>query len=312
MTAPAIRQVACIGEVMIEIVAGDDGTAHLNVAGDTYNTAVYLAQELEGTGPNTSYVTALGRDRFSDRILADMAARGIGTGCVERRAGRVPGLYAIDTDEEGERHFTYWRSESAARTLFMPPCDVPVQRLSQFDLLYLSGITLAILPVATRTKLFGFLKRFRSSGGRVAFDSNFRPALWKDTGTARDVVGEMWRHTDVALPSLDDEMALFGDGDLRAVARRIRAAGVTDGAIKRGAMGPVDLALRHENATYPVAPSVIDTTAAGDSFNGAFLAATIRGRPTFDAMQAGHSLATRVIGVAGAILPRDPTDAPAT
>jgi 2-dehydro-3-deoxygluconokinase len=50
---------------------------------------------------------------------------------------------------------------------------------------------------------------------------------------------------------------------------------------------------------------VVDTTAAGDSFNGAYLAALLAGGSEADCLAGGHAMAAKVIGHPGAIIPRD-------
>ena len=49
---------------------------------------------------------------------------------------------------------------------------------------------------------------------------------------------------------------------------------------------------------------VVDTTAAGDSFSAAFLANRLLGGSPEDAAEAGHRLASQVIQVPGALIPR--------
>lgn len=295
-------KIACIGEVMIEILGHPSGEARLNVAGDSYNTAVYLAQLARGSDCTVSYVTALGQDTFSQRALHEMQRFGIGTDHIERRCDRNIGLYAIDTDAAGERSFTYWRSESAARTLFSAPCVVTLDVLTQFDLVYLSGISLAILPASVRVTLIDALAAYRRSGGLVAYDSNHRPRLWEDAQTAIDVNNAMWCVTDIAVPSVDDEMAIHGDASEAAVLARLKASGVTDGALKRGMAGPYDLTRSTSGLTFAPATRVVDTTAAGDSFNAGYLFARASGADQATALQAGHELASRVIGHKGAII----------
>jgi 2-dehydro-3-deoxygluconokinase len=295
-------KIACIGEVMIEIVSQQAGDAALNVAGDSYNTAVYLAQLARGTDCRVSYVTALGQDTFSQRAVAHMQRFGIDTQHIERRADRNIGLYAIDTDAAGERSFTYWRSESAARTLFSTPCAVGLDLLTDFDLVYLSGITLAILPPAVRAALLDALATYRRNGGTVAYDSNHRARLWEDARTAIEVNNAMWAVTDIAVPSVDDEMAIHGDTSEDAVLARLAAAGLRDGALKRGPSGPFDLTRSTAGITFAPATRVVDTTAAGDSFNAGYLFERARGAGQAAALQAGHDLAARVIGHKGAII----------
>lgn len=296
-------RIVCVGEVMIELIAGDGNAAELNVAGDTYNTAAYLkraAPEL-----HVEYVTVLGRDRFSDRIVRDMKARGIGTAAVTRHPNRMPGLYAIETDAAGERSFAYWRSSSAARTLFDADGRDPADVLAGHDLVLLSGISLAILSIAARDRLRSALDGFRASGGLIAFDSNFRPRLWDDLELARAETERFWRCTDIALPSVDDEMTLFDDADGTDVISRLRSWGVSRGALKRGDAGPMDLGSEGQALNVPVAENVVDTTAAGDGFNAGYLAATAAGRSSIKAMEAGHALALKVIGKRGAIVDVD-------
>jgi 2-dehydro-3-deoxygluconokinase len=297
-------RVASIGECMVELtLPREDGAgSRVGFAGDTANAAIYLKRAAPEIA--VAYVTALGTDPLSARMLAFFQAEGLDTALVERRPDRVPGLYAISLDEKGERSFTYWRDSSAARTLFLPPAEVTPDSLAGFDLVYLSGITLAVLAPQARTALAAFLDGYRRRGGRVAFDSNYRPRLWPDQATARREIAAFWTLTDIALPSLDDELALFGDSGEAAVRARLAAAGVRRGALKRGADGPLALGADLGLPDFPPAARVVDTTAAGDSFNGAYLAALLRGETEPACLAAGHAMASEVIGHPGAIVPR--------
>ena len=234
-----------------------------------------------------------------------MEARGIGATAVARHPKRMPGLYAIETDSAGERSFAYWRSSSAARTLFDEDGRDPADVLAGHDLVLISGISLAILSGAARDRLRNSLEGFRASGGLLAFDSNYRPLLWNDLELARAETERFWRCTDIALPSVDDEMALFGDADGAEVIARLRSWGLSRGAIKRGDAGPVDLGPEGHALYVPMAKNVVDTTAAGDSFNAGYLAATATGHSARKSMEAGHALALKVIGKRGAIVDID-------
>lgn len=290
-------KVAAIGEAMIEL-SMDGATAGVGVAGDTLNTAIYLKR----TAPDIQidYVTRLGTEPFSTRIWDFIAAQGVGTGAIERDPAGTPGLYAITTDEQGERSFTYWRDNAAARSVFMSAEGPDFSVLSGYDVVYLSGISLAILPDQTREALLRWLAAYRKTGGRLVYDSNHRPRLWKDRRTAQRVNAEMWALSDIALPSIDDEQAIT-DESAETVAARFIALGRT-GALKRGPAGPLCLATG-TTSEYAPAKRVVDTTAAGDSFNGAYLGTLLSGKSQAEALRAGHDLAARVVGHKGAILP---------
>ena len=206
-----MAKVASIGECMIELRHRGERELDLGFGGDTLNFAVYLARLSRGRDLAVDYVTALGDDPYSDSMIAAWQAEGVGCDLVARLPGRLPGLHTIRTDARGERSFTYWRSASAARDVLRGAHGARIaEQLADYDLLYLSGITLSILDPAQRDALIALADRIRAQGGRVAFDSNFRPAGWPDRDEARSAFDAMLRRVDIALPTLDDDQALFG------------------------------------------------------------------------------------------------------
>ena len=296
-------RVASIGECMIELSPRPQGLFALGFGGDTLNTAVYMAR----LGVAVDYLTALGDDPFSDEMLSAWNGEGVGTGQVRRIPGRLPGLYLIQTDARGERRFSYWRDRAPARDLFgLPDSDALIDAIRGYDLVYLSGISLSLYGAEGRARLAGALDGVRERGGRVAFDSNYRPRNWPDAETAREAMAEMLRRTDIALVSDDDERALWGDDRPSATAQRIRSLGVGEIVVK-GAGNPA-LVLTADAKPVTVAPvrdaAPVDTTAAGDSFNAAYLAARLSDAPPVDAARAGHHLAAAVIRHPGAVIPR--------
>ncbi|MEN8196927.1 MAG: sugar kinase [Pseudomonadota bacterium] len=304
-----MKRIACIGECMIELfedAASGPGTMRRTWGGDTLNSAVYLARELADGQARVHYVTVLGDDPYSAEMLDGWAAEGIDTGLTERLPGALPGLYTIRVDERGERNFLYWRDHAAARRLFTTEkAEQTLAALAGFDWLYFSGITLAILGAGGREKLMDLCRAVRARGGQVAFDTNFRPRLWPDREEARRVIAQAWRQASVALPTFEDEAALFGDGNAAATVARLQDAGCGEIAVKRGA-DPCIVASNGDMAEVAAEPvsRVVDSTAAGDSFNAAYIAARVAGRPPLEAAKAGHVLAAQVIGHRGAIIQR--------
>ncbi|MRS21507.1 sugar kinase [Enterobacteriaceae bacterium RIT692] len=301
------KKIAIIGECMIELSEKGENIKR-GFGGDTLNTAVYLARQSDNQQLRVDYVTALGTDSFSDQMIAAWQQEKVETALIQRLDNKMPGLYFIETDEHGERTFWYWRNDAAARFwLDSAQADQICQQLAHYDYLYLSGISLAILPAASRDKLMALLSACRQNGGKVIFDNNYRPRLWADKASAQQAYAEMLRHTDMAFLTLDDEDLLWGEQPLDAVIARTRAAGVQEIAIKRGAdsclVAVGDEPLRDVAAIKLAKEKVIDTTAAGDSFSAGYLAVRLGGGSAEDAAARGHLTASTVIQHRGAIIP---------
>ena len=114
-------RVACIGEAMLELqVSTVPGSCEVGVAGDVLNTAVYLRRMLPEIF-GVSIISLLGSDRLSSDIVRFVDAQGLDTTYLCSVPERLPGAYAITTDQHGERSFHYWRNQSAARSLFQAP-----------------------------------------------------------------------------------------------------------------------------------------------------------------------------------------------
>ena len=299
-----MMRIVAIGECMVELSPLELAEVfQLSYAGDTLNTAWYLRRLLKPKY-QIEYFTAVGSDLVSDQMLNFFKRSGIETENILRRHGKSVGLYMIRL-YRGERSFTYWRSNSAAQSL--ASAEMPLQTsLARADLAYFSGITLAILPLKDRKTLMKVLHDFRRQGGIVAFDPNLRPTLWNSTEDMTQVVMKAAAISDIVLPSYEDEAKWYGDKDLSATVDRYTAVKVKCCVVKNGP-GRILAFNKGQYVSYDPIKNlkVIDTTAAGDSFNAGFIAAHLQGSDLFDAVQAGSSLAEKVIEKSGALVDLD-------
>jgi 2-dehydro-3-deoxygluconokinase len=302
--------IAVIGECMIELSIKQGSTTR-GFGGDTLNTSVYLSRLLKGRDFSIHYVTGVGTDPFSQEMLDSWQKENIQTDLVQRMADKMPGLYSIVTDEQGERSFYYWRNDAAAKFwLKTAETDRIIQQIEHYDYVYLSGISIAILDAESILKLLDLLKQVKSNGGKVIFDNNFRPRLWHSLDLARSVYADILSLTDIAFLTLDDEDLLWGKLPYEQVIERTKQFGVTEIIIKRGSDSCIiDSAEGHFDvpANKIAKDKVIDTTAAGDSFSAGYLGARLTGQnPSQSALQ-GHLVAGTVIQYRGAIIPVDAT-----
>lgn len=282
--------------------AGQPRDFRLGFAGDTFNTAWYLARI--ATDIDVSYLTAVGDDVISEDMRAFMRCSRINDAYVQIIDGKTVGLYLIHL-KEGERSFSYWRDTAAARQLAMNKAVLD-EAMQNADLIYFSGITLAILDPDSRVNLFDALKRARSKGKTVAFDTNLRPRLWKRPQEMKETIRLAAEQADIVLPSFDDEAAWFGDRDAYETLARYTRYGAPNIIVKNSSE-PVlfqqDGAVRHVNVEP--ASTVVDTTAAGDSFNAAVLASTMKSIDFDEGIKAGCQLAGQVVRQKGALVPVD-------
>lgn len=294
------KRFVSIGECMIEMSGGDERQYRLGYAGDTLNTSWYMRALLPKEW-SVDYVTALGDDLYSKEMRAFIGANGIGTSHIQEIAGRRPGLYMIH-QAGGDRHFTYWRGQSAAK-LLADDTEALDAALAGADLVYFSGITLAILAPRARGRLMKAIVKAREAGARVAFDPNLRPALWTSPGIMASTLTAAATISDIVLPTHSDEAPLFKDASTDATADRYLDIGVEEVAVKNGAE-PAVVATRDGRHTVrsKAVQKVVDTTGAGDSFNGGYLSARIAGATPAEAAARAHEVAGIVIGHAGALV----------
>ncbi|HKY18000.1 MAG TPA: sugar kinase [Rhizomicrobium sp.] len=289
-----------IGECMVELRPVADGHLRRGFAGDAYNTAVYLKRSAPQI--DVAFLTATGDESLSNAMVESWRGEGIGDRLVFRIPGQRPALYLIETNAKGDRKFHYWRGETPAKEwLRLLLAAGGAEVLNKADLVYISGISLAILSPADRRAAIQLLGSLKT---KLAFDPNIRPALWGSMDEAKDMFEAMANASAIVLPSRQDYQFLYGMDDPDEQIRF--TATLTKGEI---ALTCDEEGCRvHANGNTVAMPtealSVVDTSGAGDSFNGAYLAARLTGKDPLEAARAGLALAAKVVAQPGALIPR--------
>ena len=297
-----MKRVVCIGECMVELRATGANSFARSYSGDVYNTAVYLKRSLPDA--QVQFLSATGDDAMSGAMRKAWRAEGIDDTLAFTVTGGSPGLYLIENDARGERRFQYWRSHSAARQWLTLLRDEDETVLRGADIVYLSGITLAILAPAERQDAIELLRRLRPHVGRIAFDPNVRLKLWETMQAAEAALQAALSIADIALPSTEDAKLLLHIDDPLGQMNRLQGFGAREIALTLGADG----CLVADGAVLtrlpaPAVDVITDTSGAGDAFNGAYLASRLRGASVVEAAQSGLLLGSRVIAHAGAVVP---------
>ncbi len=289
-----------IGECMIELSQAEGGLLRKSFAGDVFNSLWYARAGLPESW-TVSFLSAVGTDPTSDEMVQFISDAGVSCAHMRRIEARRPGLYMIHL-EGAERSFSYWRETSAARLLAEDHAHMR-SAIFDADVVYLSGITLAILPDADVEALLVVLDDARTEGKLVAFDSNIRPALWASKERMKRLIGGAAAVSSVVFPSFDDEQAAFGDKTTEDTLARYAGYGAERVVLKNGA---AEVCVHEAGRTVviptPNVEQIRDTTGAGDSFNGAFLASYVQQGDMAQAVKAGQTCAGQVIGHHGALV----------
>lgn len=293
---------AAIGECMIELSGANGDQWRMGFAGDTLNTTWYVRALTEADFA-VDYVTAFGDDPFSVKQRTFLRDNGINTAHSPIIVGARPGIYAI-TLTGSERSFTYWRNDAAARHLVDDP-DALAKSLDGRQIIYFSGITMGILSPKSRQNVLNAVSNARRQGSLVVFDANYRPRLWENADTARQVLSNAFHVTDIALPTFPDENALFGDATPDDTAARIASYGVREIVVKDGTEPALVIAGGTRTEVPASRANAVDTTGAGDSFNGGYIASRLAGLDPVTAATNAHKVAARVVEFHGALAPMD-------
>lgn len=279
-------------------------TLKQSFAGDVFNTAVYLKRVFSDMHVNI--VTAVGTDEFSDKMLGYFEQQGIETDFVYRSDDKIAGLYSIKTDSEGERTFTYWRENSAARDVMKQITSAESEKMLDGDMFFFSGISLAVIKPEDRDSFWQFITVIKQAGMKIVFDPNYRGRMWGTVEEAKTQYDKAFAACDIVLPGVDDFEQLYGINTAEEVATFCEQYTFDELIIKNGEKGVV---LIREGQTHhieitPVA-NVVDTTSAGDSFNGAYVGARAAGVNCVDAIKLASACAAEVIQHQGAIVDKD-------
>ncbi len=290
---------------MAEFRQNDCGNWQQAFAGDVFNTAVYLKRLSAQT--DVAFASVVGIDMFSRALRTYCDSEMLNSRWLKCHQERSCGLYFIQTDSQGERQFSYYRENSAARTLIqMLSDDDWLEFAEQMDWVFVSAISLAILSEENRQGLFQQLQRLQRCGVKLAFDTNYRSSLWECPDIARVWIYKMLAGSDLAFAGAEDMAGVLNHCGMNAkdVARELTPLKIPELVIKAGKEQVLVITPNYHYA-FEIEPvdTVVDTTAAGDSFNAGYLAALLDGQPLSERVQWAASLASEVIQHAGAIIP---------
>lgn len=266
----------CLGEPLLELNETKAGVYTEGVGGDVNNCAIAAARSSLSVG----MLTALGDDPFAATIRNLWQQENIHADLVETSPSAATGMYFICHDEQGH-HFTYARKHSAASQFTLKPAHFDAIQYAK--ILHISGISLAISSHAC-DMVYQAIDHARKHGVKISFDTNFREKLWP-LRRASAITNHVASLANYVFPGFDDAQALTGLDSAEAIADFYRQQGAELVALTLGADGVYLNCTDFVGKINAHQVEAIDATAAGDTYDGAFLAALLR---TGDALKAAH------------------------
>jgi 2-dehydro-3-deoxygluconokinase len=300
-----MKNIFLFGECMIELMTASEDklskTLKQSFAGDVFNTAVYLKRTFSDI--KVHLVTAVGKDNFSQDMIQYFKSEDISTDLVFQSETKIPGLYSIQLDDVGERSFTYWRNDSAARQVMQDIDENAMKVLSEGDMFFFSGISLAVIEPEARTAFWNMIDQLKSADVNIVFDPNYRARMWDTPEQAKEQFEQAFSYSDILLPGVDDFEQLYGLTTSEQVYDFCKPYKFDELIIKNGEAG-IFCYVNELAYQFDITPvnNVVDTTSAGDSFNGVYLGARAKGFSLSEAVELASKSAAFVIQHHGAIV----------
>ena len=286
----------------ISSLENNSSNIKINFGGDTYNSAVYFSR-LTNDKTNTFYSTALGKDNFSKKMISRFKNENIKCDYIRTDGENPPGLYSIEINEKGERSFSYWRDQSPAKYIFLGSKGKKlVKDINNADVFYYTGISAGILDEKQRKDLI----KIGSTATICGFDFNYRSQLHYNKKVSQLLFNEINNRVDIHFVSFDDARELF---KIKNPLEIFEIINEKKNLILIRYKNSIIFKNKQQEIKTVTVPhgEVVDTTAAGDAFNGSFLAIMNNNKnvPVEENILISHSVTREVIKHRGAIISKN-------
>ena len=286
----------------ISSLENNSSNMKINFGGDTYNSAVYFSR-LTNDKTNTFYSTALGKDNFSKKMISRFKNENIKCDYIRTDGENPPGLYSIEINEKGERSFSYWRDQSPSKYIFLGSKGKKlIKDINNADIFYYTGISAGILDEKQRKDLINI----GSTATICGFDFNYRSQLHYNNKVSQLLFNEINNRVDIHFVSFDDARELF---KIKNPLEIFEIINEKKNLILIRYKNSIIFKNKQQEIKTVTVPhgEVVDTTAAGDAFNGSFLAIMNNNKnvPVEENILISHSVTREVIKHRGAIISKN-------
>jgi ribokinase len=231
-------------------------------------------------GGEVSFVARVGNDEFGEAAVSGLRHEGADVRHVSRDAEHATGIALIVVDAEGENAI----SVAPGANAFLSPEDVEAARSA------IEGADVLLMQLETPLPA---IERAASIAAAAGATVVLNPA------PARPLDASLLSQVDVLTPNQGESSFLTGEHEAKAAASKLRDRGVRTVVVTLGARGALAVSAAGVSAMTGYQVSTVDSTAAGDAFNGFLAVALAEGLELVPAVQracAAGALATTVAG----------------
>ena len=264
-------EVVCIGETLLDMLPSrtgrrlrDAGAFNPTLGGSPANTSVWLSR----LGVGSALVTRIGADEFGQICMRELTNAGVDTRSVSQDPNLKTGLCFLQIDEDGERSFFGYRSETAE--IHFGPQDIDESLLAQAKVVHLCPAPMK-LP-AGREAILGAAQVARANGVIVSADCNLRPKHWNSIEDAREAGWALARCSDVLKLNEDEAELIVGSVPPQAAAKRLLEEGPQLVVVTLGSQGAVWATGTDEGHVQAPKVRAVDATGCGDAWVAGLLA----------------------------------------
>ena len=258
-----------IGEALIDFIPSETGCDFGNVKSFSPKVGGAPANVLGAfakLGGKTQLITQLGNDPFGDKIVNELAGFNIGLDNVLLTDRANTALAFVSLAKDGNRTFSFYRNPSA--DMLYNAENIREEIFEDCYALHFCSVSLGNFPMKeAHEKAIELAKK---QGAIISFDPNIRFPLWNDKRKLKEAIDEFLSSSDIIKISDEEIEFITGTNDIEKGSKML----LENAKIVLCTCGAEGAYAFTKNAGVYV-PSkkvkAVDTTGAGDAFNGSFL-----------------------------------------
>ena len=300
--------VCVLGESLIDFVVTPE-TGVIRAEGHAGGAPLNVGAAVARYGLSVTAITKVGNDIFGRFLTREAERAGVDTSHFAVTDAFDTTLALVSLSDEGERSFDFYRRYGADTQL--SGADVPMETVRDSYIFHFGSVSMTH-PVSYGATIAA-ARVAKQSGVIVSFDPNYREALWEEPKLARESMLEGLAYADIVKVSDDELRFITGEESISDGVRALqRAYDIRFLSVTCGARGCRMYANGYRVDMSGHSVRAVDTTGAGDAFDGAVLYCFLNGRLRFeDITEAYLREIARFANAAGALTVTKPGAIPA-